>query len=336
MLADEAIAATLKLEPTQREAIGKLIERLGTEGAAGSEDEHRVAQANLEREIVAQLSQTAHSVGRDDGQRRRHNLRRSNASTRRHCPSNARSRIIASPAVRVSAVLVPADSVRGPMITARRRAVLLLLVVRPPAALLRQQRVPPFHALVWSPQRSPRPPVRNLKDVKLKFQFRFTPWKDVLDWMATQSEMSLVAENPPQGTFNYTDNKEYTPDEAINLLNSVLLTKGFTLIRRDRMLILWNIADGRPPDSFVPQILAADLDKFGEFEMLGCLFALKKLTPEEAAPRLNPLKGPQGAIVILPKSRQIHVTELAGKLRTMRAASNRPKIPWSTRMKRLT
>lgn len=328
VLADEAIAATLKLEPTQREAIGKLIERLGTEGAAGSEDERRVAQANLEREIVAQLSQEQRAqwegmMGKGGG---------ATSVAQTPPPGDTAPATPAPGSSRPGSSRFGGFGSRGFGSRPDDRGAAPSGASAPggaapggfaPAAT--GPAVPGAPRVVAATQ--PAAPVRDLKDVKLKFQFRFTPWKDVLDWMATQSEMSLVAENPPQGTFNYTDNKEYTPDEAINLLNSVLLTKGFTLIRRDRMLILWNIADGRPPDSFVPQILAADLDKFGEFEMLGCLFALKKLTPEEAAAELNPLKGPQGAIVILPKSRQIHVTELAGKLRTMRAALESAENP---------
>ncbi|MFA9564081.1 MAG: hypothetical protein ACERLM_05175, partial [Acidimicrobiales bacterium] len=32
---------------------------------------------------------------------------------------------------------------------------------------------------------------------------------------------------PPPGTFNYSDTREYAPTEAIDLLNGVLVTKGY-------------------------------------------------------------------------------------------------------------
>ena len=59
---------------------------------------------------------------------------------------------------------------------------------------------------------------------------------------------------PPPGTLNYTDNREYTPAEALDLMNGVLLTKGFTLVRRERMLMVVNLEDGIPPNlvPFVP------------------------------------------------------------------------------------
>ena len=36
----------------------------------------------------------------------------------------------------------------------------------------------------------------------------------------------------PKGTFNYTDDRQYTPAQAIDLLNNVLATKGYLLVRR--------------------------------------------------------------------------------------------------------
>ena len=67
---------------------------------------------------------------------------------------------------------------------------------------------------------------------KLRFNFRFQKWADVLDWFARQAGMALVMDQPPQGAFTYSDNRAYSPTEAIDLLNSVLLTKGFTLLQR--------------------------------------------------------------------------------------------------------
>ena len=153
--------------------------------------------------------------------------------------------------------------------------------------------------------------------IKLKFNFRFQPWDEVLDWFAQQADLSMVLDSSPPGTFNYTDAREYTPAEAIDLLNSVLLTKGYTLLRRDRMLMLINLEDGIPPN-LVPTIPIEDLDNRGEFELVNVLFQLVKLDPEEANEEIQKLLGPQGTVVVLAKSQQILVTETAGRLKTIR------------------
>jgi type II secretory pathway component GspD/PulD (secretin) len=156
------------------------------------------------------------------------------------------------------------------------------------------------------------------QDAQLRFNFRFQPWSEVLDWFARQADLSLVMDAPPPGTFNYSDTRTYTPAEAIDLLNSVLLTKGYTLVRRERMLLVVNLADGIPPN-LVPYVALEDLDKRGEFELIKVLFPLSKLTPAEGQAEIQPLLGPQGAVVPLERARQLLVTETAGRLRTIRS-----------------
>jgi type II secretory pathway component GspD/PulD (secretin) len=165
--------------------------------------------------------------------------------------------------------------------------------------------------------RKPLAETSPAKPQRLRFQFAFMPWKDVLDWFAKQADLSLVMDAPPPGTFNYRDTHEYTPTEAIDLLNSVLLTKGYTLIRRNRMLMLVNLEDGIPAN-LVSTVPVNSLDSRGEFEVVRVIFDLEKLRPEEAEPEIKKLLGPQGTIVALGKSRQIAVTETAGRLRAIR------------------
>lgn len=154
-------------------------------------------------------------------------------------------------------------------------------------------------------------------DVKLRFNFRYQPWKTVLEWLAQQAGLSLVMEAPPPGTFNYVDDHEFTPAQAIDLLNSVLLTKGYVLVRRERMLMLLNVEDGVPPN-LVDRVSPEDLDTRGDYEMVSCLFQLRRMTPEEAEQEVKKLLGPQGTVVVLSKAKQLLVTETAGRLKTIR------------------
>jgi type II secretory pathway component GspD/PulD (secretin) len=166
-----------------------------------------------------------------------------------------------------------------------------------------------------SPELSEQVP--KVGDGRLQFSFQYAPWRTVLEWFAGQADLSLVMDAAPPGTLNYIDRRHYSPSEAIDLLNSVLLTKGYTLVRRDRMLMLINLEDGIPPN-LVSQLLPDQLDDRGEFELVSCLFTLERMTPEEAEKEISRLLGPQGSIVALPTSRQILVTETAGKLRMVR------------------
>jgi type II secretory pathway component GspD/PulD (secretin) len=163
-------------------------------------------------------------------------------------------------------------------------------------------------------------------DVRLTFNFRYQPWQDVLDWFAEQAGLSLLLEAAPPGTFNYRDSRSYTPAEALDVLNGVLLTKGYTLVRRDRMLVVVNLEDGIPPN-LVPDVPLSELDERGEYELIRVLFPVWNMTPEQAAEEVQPLLGPQGKAVTLPQARQIQVTETAGRLRTIRSIVNAVEQP---------
>ncbi len=154
-------------------------------------------------------------------------------------------------------------------------------------------------------------------DGKMTINFRYQPWKDVIDWYAEQAGLSLVLESPPSGTFNYQDTKRYTPAEALDVLNSVLLTKGYSLVRKGRMLLLANLEDGIPPN-LVTDVPLSELDERGEYELIRVLFRVRGVTPAEASDQLQSLVGPQGSIVVVPSAGMIQVTETAGRIRVIR------------------
>ena len=163
----------------------------------------------------------------------------------------------------------------------------------------------------------------------LRFNFRFQLWTDVLEWFAEEADLSLVMNNPPPGTFNYSDPKQYTPEEAIDVLNSVLLTHGFTLIRRDKMLIVQDLSQGIP-DGLIPVVDVAELDRRGDFELVTVRIPLGKREDAAVLAEITPIKGAHGQIVPLPTTRQLLITDTARNVKAMAAlveAIPEPKPP---------
>ena len=159
-------------------------------------------------------------------------------------------------------------------------------------------------------------PVKS-HDGLIQFSFRNQPWSEVLDWFAGQAGLSLYMETPPTGVFNYSSPERYTPEKAIDLLNSALWMKGLVLIRNDRMLMLVKTDD--IPPILVPVVSENDLEKRGDYELVRVIFQLENATPEEVQQEIRPLVSKQGgSIEILSKARQIQVTETAGHLRAIR------------------
>ncbi|MCO6458491.1 MAG: hypothetical protein J5I93_24565 [Pirellulaceae bacterium] len=169
-------------------------------------------------------------------------------------------------------------------------------------------------------------PLKDLSQVRLKFNFRYAPWQDVIEWLAEQADLSLLMDVTPSGTCNYSDPKSYSPDEAMDLINSMLLTKDFTLLRRERMLMVISLSDG-VPEELVQYVPLSELDSRGQFEIVKSLFQLAKANPEDVQAEISALLGPGRSMVVMPQSRQILVTETAGKLRLIRDLIERVENP---------
>ena len=152
---------------------------------------------------------------------------------------------------------------------------------------------------------------------ELRFNFRFQKWADVLDWFAQQADLTLVMDQPPPGEFTFSDAKSYTPTQAIDLLNSVLLTKGYTLIRRDRLLLLVNLSNGLPMD-LIPRVDVDQLPERGSSEFVTVLFPLEGRPADTVNKEIQPLLGKHGVCLALPQTGQLLITETA---RTMRDVS---------------
>ncbi|MFV2069640.1 MAG: secretin N-terminal domain-containing protein, partial [Pirellulales bacterium] len=167
-------------------------------------------------------------------------------------------------------------------------------------------------AMLWQEEQ------QAVQERLLRFNFRFLKWKDVLEWLADQADLSLVLDAPPPGTFNYTDDRQYTPFEAIDLVNGVLVTKGYALIRRGRMLLLINLSE-EIPQGVIPRVSPEQLDKRGEFDLVSVLFPISNRNAEDVVKEITPLLGPHGKAVPLPKTKQILVTGTAGTMRAIHA-----------------
>ncbi len=149
---------------------------------------------------------------------------------------------------------------------------------------------------------------------KLSFNFRFAPWVDVLKLFADSAGLTLDLNDVPQGSFNYYDEREYSPIEALDVINGYLLQKGYLLVRRDEFLVVVNIDSGIPPN-LVPTVSLDELPKRGRNELMRVIIPLEGMTPNEAAEEVKELIGPQGKVVAMTRANRIIVTDIGSNLR---------------------
>ncbi len=161
---------------------------------------------------------------------------------------------------------------------------------------------------------------------KLRFNFRQQKWPDVLDWFARQADLALVMDAPPPGLFTYSDTKEHTPAEAIDLLNSVLLSKGFTLMRREKMLLVVDTSEGIPFE-MAPKVTVQQLASRGRFEIVTVEFSLGGRPIDSCLAAAQGLVGNHGRATPLTGAGKIIVTETAGKLQAINQVITAIPVP---------
>lgn len=151
---------------------------------------------------------------------------------------------------------------------------------------------------------------------KIKFSFKGQPWPTVLEWLADVSDMSLEWEEAPAGYLDFTTRGEYTPEQIRDLLNSVLLNKGFTLLRNGEVLIVANVR--RLDPGLVPRLRPDELEERGTFELARVFFDLDWLVAEEAAKEVTPLVNSFGKVTPLKATNRLDVLDTVGNLRRIR------------------
>lgn len=152
--------------------------------------------------------------------------------------------------------------------------------------------------------------------VKLMFQFREIKWDDVLNWFAGQQDLTLVMDRTPPGTFTYSDARSYSPTEGIDLLNSVLMTRNFALVRREKMLVVMELSDSIPLE-LLPRVTLEQLPERGRFELVSVMFPLAGRPIDAVLQEVKPYLSSYGRAIPLAQSGKLLVIETAGKMQTI-------------------
>jgi len=169
-------------------------------------------------------------------------------------------------------------------------------------------------ALLTQPQRDKL--VQLVAEKKLTFSFTDQHWREVLEWFSEQAGLTLVYDRLPEQNFNYRDSRPYTTRQAIDLLNGILLSKGFTLIRQGNLLIVADITE-RLPNEMIPEINVTELSQFGQFEIVRIVFPIGERPAEGVVSEIQPLIGTFGNVVALPQTKKVIVSETAGKMKAI-------------------
>ena len=181
------------------------------------------------------------------------------------------------------------------------------------------------HFGLAAPQSAPAfkesPADQLIESRKLEFSFDRVPWRDVLNWLASESRLSLHVAQLPTGSFTYVSDTKYTPQQALDRLNLFLIPEGFAIVRSKDLLSVIGLSDERSLqklDAMATLIDSSELPDREDHEVVKCLFNLEDVSPSAAASEIRQIKlfvEP----VVLSDSQQLMMTGTAKQLQSVRA-----------------
>jgi type II secretory pathway component GspD/PulD (secretin) len=160
----------------------------------------------------------------------------------------------------------------------------------------------------------------NWDEPKLVFDFDATPWKNIIEWFAEETNLDLQPiKSPPPGTFTYHSRQKISVKEGMDIINHALQMRGYWLIRNKQMLILLSHEDNMPED-LVERIPASELDSRGKHEILKVEFDLSGMDTINIRQEFEPLISQQhiAKFAVLDSAKTMVIQETGQTLRFIR------------------
>lgn len=179
----------------------------------------------------------------------------------------------------------------------------------------------PPEATTKRPAEPPEPPdpevlkVRPNEEGKVHFNFKGHAWEDVLQWIADISQMSLDWQELPEGYLNLSTQEAYTVEEARDMVNRLLLARGFTMLIQNNVISVCKVDSINP--GMVPRYEPDQLADRQPYEFAKVSFALDWLLASRAAEELKPMMSPNGKLTALPTTNRLEAMDAVINLRQL-------------------
>ncbi len=171
------------------------------------------------------------------------------------------------------------------------------------------------------PPTGPRLEVTPGENGRIRFNFRGESWPSILDWLAEISGMSLDWQELPGDFLNLETQRDYTLDEARDLINMHLLARGFTMLKRGEVLSVVKL--DKLNASLVPYVEPEQLAKRDAHEFVRTTFKLEWLVADSAAQELKPLLSPFGKLAPMKATNRLEAVDAVVNLRELKALLER-------------
>jgi len=160
-------------------------------------------------------------------------------------------------------------------------------------------------------QESPAPPPSpepKAASNNIRLNFQGAPLSDVLNYLSEAAGFIIVQDVPVTGTVSVVSRQPITPDDAVDLLNAVLLGKGFIAIRNGRILKIESRDNAQTKD--LPVITGGDPAQIPrKDEMVTQIIPVRFTDVSKLIDNLRPLLDPNATITANESSNAILLTD---------------------------
>lgn len=161
----------------------------------------------------------------------------------------------------------------------------------------------------------------------ITFNFKDTPFEQVLDFMARQTGLPVIreAEGPKTG-LTFIGATEYDLDGALDVLNRLLFMHGVQLRKEDRYLLLTKLEDMRA----FGQVVGKIPEEVGNAEVITTVVPLNNAVAAPIAEQIKGMVSKFGGVTALPQQNALIIVDTAAQCRRLRAVieqldSERPR-----------
>jgi len=142
----------------------------------------------------------------------------------------------------------------------------------------------------------------------IRLNFQGASLSDVLNYLSEAAGFVIVQEAPVSGTVNVVSRQPVTADDAVDLLNAVLIEKGYIAIRNGRILKIVNRKDAQKRD--LPVQIGSDPEKIPrKDEMVTQILPVKVGEAAKMIENLRPLLGDNASMTANEGSNSILLTD---------------------------
>ena len=159
----------------------------------------------------------------------------------------------------------------------------------------------------------------------MRFNFQGQPWQGVVEWLARVSHLSLDWQELPTGFLNLRTEREYTVDEARDLINRHLLDRNFTLLKHGEILSV--VATKKRDPSLVPWLTTDELAESQPHDFVRVMFSLDSLAAETAAEEFKSLLSPNGRLTALKSTNRLEAMDTVVNLREINKLLSEEQSP---------